>query len=75
MEKQKLVFNEDNSFMLGGELAFYNVAEDDAGAVLLHSNAIEPWGIRVQVDSTDLQAVERAARRLFRKQWGPDMPF
>jgi len=69
--KQKPEFNEDRSFMLGGEAAFYNVVE---GAVLLYSNAIEPWGVPIQADPSDLRAVERIARRLFREQ-NPDLPF
>ncbi len=72
MSKHKAVFDEDHAFMLGGELAFYNVVE---GAVLLYSNAIEPWGVRVHVDPVDLVAVEHVARHLYRVQWGPDVPF
>ena len=71
MEVQKPVFNKDRAFMLGGELAFYNAY---GGAVLLYSNAIDPWGIQLWVDPTDSAAVEVEARKLFRKQ-NPDLPY
>ncbi len=69
--EHKPILEEEHAFMLGGELAFYNVVD---GAVLLYGNAIEPWGVHVHVDPVDIDAVEQVARRLFRKQ-NPDLPF
>ena len=64
-DMEQVEFDNERCFMMGGELAFY--VEVDGG-VELYSNALEPWGVRVDISAPTVESVEAAAKVLLKQQ-------